>query len=102
LGGREYLDPIEYRIREFKYVDYLEPNLNVEWWTPFDPRLEVRLPDFYVYKQSVSDLINGAATSDEIIEYIAENRRTYAEPHNSILTLLDFVSSIGYVSSNAE
>lgn len=51
LGGRKYLSYDEYEIKNFKYEDYLAINLSVGWITPFDPRTEVRIPDYSSFKE---------------------------------------------------
>lgn len=94
IGGRDFIDSTEYRIRVFKYDNYLSPNLAVEWWTPFDPRTEVRLSDMSEYKTLMHQLINRNAEADEILETIECNKHLYTEARGDILTLRDFVGSL--------
>jgi hypothetical protein len=53
-GARGLLD-CEYVIEQMRYEQYNETNSKAGWVTPFDPRTECRLPDFYSFK---SDAIN--------------------------------------------
>lgn len=94
IGGRDFIDSIEYRIRVFKYDNYLSPNLAAEWWTPFDPRTEVRLSDMSEYKTLMHQLINRNAETDEVLETIERNKHLYTEARGDILTLRDFVGSL--------
>jgi hypothetical protein len=94
LGGRDFLDSTEYRIRNFNYEHYLEINLSASWMTPFDPRVEVRLANIFEYKTNVNALINEGSSNDDIFKYITENKHLYAEFQNEAITLLDFAGSL--------
>lgn len=94
LGGRDYLDPSEYRIRKFTYEDYINFNLSTGWWTPFDPRIEVRKHDFSTYKQQIRTLLQDDSSQQDVSQFILNNKDMYSENRNHILTLLDFVGSL--------
>lgn len=94
IGGRDFIDSTEYRIRTFKYEDYLSPNLASNWWTPFDPRTEVRLSDMSEYKILMHQLINRSTNVNEILETIESNKHLYAEARDGMLTLRDFAGSL--------
>lgn len=94
LSNRSFIDRTEYRIRNFTYDDYLNPNLKVEWWTPFDPRVEVRLSDMSVYKELINSLIRNQESDETILRYIISNRHMYAEEREDIHTLSDFTGSL--------
>ena len=94
LGGRDFIDTTEYRIRNFNYENYLNPNLSAAWWTPFDPRVDVRLSDMTEYKKLMSQLIEQDTPSEVLLKAIEDNRHLYVEDRQSILTLHDFVGSL--------
>jgi len=90
LGGREFLDSTEYRIRYFTYDAYIHPNLSAEWYTPFDPRCEARLADMSEYKNMVHSLTDEEA----IMKLISENKNMYSQPCERPVTLQEFVDKI--------
>jgi hypothetical protein len=58
LDHRDFLYPSEYFIEYWSYDDYLELNessLKRDWLTPFDPRTEIRNPEFHSYKKLVPE-----------------------------------------------
>jgi hypothetical protein len=55
LGGRNYLREDEYRLKEWKYDQYLEISHANGWYTPFDPRLHVRTADFADFKRKAKE-----------------------------------------------
>lgn len=50
--GLEHLYPDEYYIKDYTFKDYMEPNLEAGWVTPFDPRTHVRLADLSDFKNT--------------------------------------------------
>jgi len=94
LGGRDFIDTTEYRIRNFNYENYLNPNLSAAWWTPFDPRVDVRKHDFSTYKQQIRTLLQDDSSQQDVSQFILNNKDMYSENRNHILTLLDFVGSL--------
>ena len=80
-AGRDRLLDGEVKEREFTYAQYMEVNFSAGWITPFDPRTEVRLPDFGPFKQAVKRL-----APDEVMEYVRGNRHLYCKPRK-ILTV---------------
>lgn len=54
LGGRKFLSSDEYTIKSWKYEDYKTINFQVGWVTPYDPRIEVRIPDYFFFKEEVA------------------------------------------------
>ena len=77
LGGRNFLRGDEYEFKNWSYDDYLLINFENRWVTPFDPRTEIRVPDFGTYKKFVLDL----AAKDEAaaIAYIRANKHVYTK-----------------------
>ena len=95
LGGRDYLVDGEYRIRTYKYADYAKANLSANWFTPFDPRTELRLSDMSDYKKLIQEMTDKNATEEEMLLFIENSKRLYSEPRSNIVTLLDFAASTG-------
>jgi hypothetical protein len=91
LGGRDFIDNTEYRIRKFKYEDYLLPNLITAWWTPFDPRTDVRLSDMTEFKTLIKELIDKEESTKIVLEKIEQNRHLYLESRDNINTPNDFI-----------
>jgi hypothetical protein len=79
LGGRGYLADGEYFIKKMTYAHYLEINLQAGWYTPFDPRTEIRLCDFGTYKKKVREL---SAFPEKATAFIVENRAMYCAPRD--------------------
>lgn len=86
LAGRCWLDTDEYVLTDWKYEDYLEVNFEKGWVTPFDPRQEVRLPDFLDFKNRVMAIV--ATCVESALEYIHQNKDKYATPR-SIRTIIE-------------
>lgn len=78
LAGRKILDPAEYEIKEWKYSEYLEINFAEGWVTPFDPRIELRLADFFNFKKEVLGVLyaKGLTAAEE---YIKSNKHLYTK-----------------------
>jgi len=79
LGGRTYLRHDEYRLEAYTYEMYAEINFEVGFVTPFDPRTEVRVPDFTAFRQEVFQLY--ARNPAEAVAFIRQNKVRYARPH---------------------
>lgn len=79
----------EFEIQEFTYQEYDEINLQEKYFTPFDPRKEVRVADLANFKTRVSQLIEANKSP---IEFIENNRSLYAclrQPfHDSIRSMV--------------
>ena len=52
MFGRR-LEPDEYTVDEIPYAKFMEINLKKGWYTPFDPRAEVRRADFSHFKEMI-------------------------------------------------
>ncbi len=78
LGGRAYLRHDEYRIEAYTYEMYAEINFKAGFVTPFDPRTEVRLPDFGSFRQEALRLY--ARSSEAAVKFIRQNKFRYARP----------------------
>ena len=91
LGGREFLDTTEYRIRNYSYNDYINANLSADWITPFNPLTEVRLADTSEYKHVIRNVDN-----DKILKSIVDYQHLYKAPR-AIESLCDFAESYSKV-----
>jgi hypothetical protein len=87
LGGRRLLRGDEYRVKEFSYLDYTEPNLANGWMTPFDPITEIRLCEFGPFKREVGRLMK--ETPDLALPYILTNKHLYSATRD-----IDFIPQL--------
>lgn len=55
LGGRNFLREDEYFVTYWKYQEYIDIAPQNNWFTPFDPKIHVRLPDFSKFKQKAKE-----------------------------------------------
>lgn len=87
IAGRKILDPREFVVENWTYKEYLEINLSDKWYTPFDPRKEVRVNDFLAYKRLVEDFINKdpRPIEEEIRRFILDHyeAKSYTEPRSA-------------------
>ena len=75
LGGRDYLRNDEYVIWDFKYQDYLSYSIEKSFFTPFDPRKEIRIPNFYEYKKQCFTLTHN---KEELEKFIFSSKHLYS------------------------
>lgn len=61
----------EYVVQRYALEDYTRWN-PPRWLTPFDPRVEVRVPDFYAFKEEAQ------LRMDEV--WVQSNRHLYVQP----------------------
>jgi hypothetical protein len=79
IGGRAYLRHDEYIVETYTYEMYAEINFEKGFVTPFDPRTEVRVPDFTAFRQEVFRIY--ARSPEEAVAFIRQNKARYARPH---------------------
>jgi hypothetical protein len=79
IGNRTYLRHDEYIVETYTYEMYEEINFEAGFVTPFDPRTEVRVPDFTAFRQEVFRLY--AHNPDAAIAFIRQNKARYARPY---------------------
>jgi len=72
---RPYLYEEEYLISERIVNGYQEINFDRAYVTPFDPLIEIRLHDFYRYKQKVMEL--AAVDREAAIQYVWDHPHEY-------------------------
>jgi hypothetical protein len=89
LGGRKWLHKEEYTVKKWKYSDYTDISFENKWITPYDPRIEVRIPDYEAFKRNVQYcLTNGGEKAAE--EYIRKRHDTYTRERR-VLTIRDLI-----------
>ena len=64
----------EYVIEPMNYGMFLRANIKNEWYTPFDPRVEVRKADFFDFKEEVLSRVG----DEGIVDFIERNKARYA------------------------
>lgn len=70
LGGRKFFTDEEYQIQHWNYDEYLQVNLKNGWYTPYDPKTEVRIEDIKTYKEEVQKLIGTKALEKLAKKYV--------------------------------
>ncbi len=64
----------EYVIEHMTYEMFLRANIGQQWYTPFDPRVEVRKADFFDFKEEVLLRLD----DEGVVEFIISNKARYA------------------------
>ncbi len=81
----------EYRVQQITYAEYQQINTSANYFTPFDPRIEVRVADFAEFKSRVIEIIQ---SGNDPTEFVENNRHLYVRPrqahHDSIERLIEF------------
>lgn len=88
LGGRDFLYPEEYKIKEWKYKDYTDFAPENEWYTPFDPRTHLRIANLKEFKEKVKELCE--KDKKKALEWIESNSLLYKHLRK-FLTLEEFI-----------
>lgn len=101
-GERDFLYDEEIQYIDYKYANFVKPNFKNGWYTPFDPRTHVRIPDFFKFKEHVMQM--AAHDPNTAIEYIFDNQDSYLLPrtqkHDNITGILDIVDVAFSLSRN--
>ena len=71
----------EFKFEDMTYDMYLEPAPEKGWYTPFDPRTEVRLPNFLDFRDEAQTLF---VEGGDWRTFIAENRHRYCIPRTDV------------------
>lgn len=89
LGERTYLRADEYKISDWKYENYLEINHGNGWYTPFDPRIHLRTPDFAKFKQLAREKFS--ENPETAIQWILEHYDLFRQDRkiHGIYTIAD-------------
>lgn len=64
----------EYFIEDLTYLRMMKPRLESRYYTPFDPRVEVRSSDFGDFRDQVDKIIQ---KKQDPLEFIRQNRHVY-------------------------
>lgn len=86
LRGNSHLGDFEYAVFNKSYEDYMTCNPDVGFVTPFDPRTECRLPDFFNFKRTameVYEVHKNLSTSSSMYE--ALNFHNYGEMFENMI-----------------
>ncbi len=81
-AGRTELDPDEYFVKEYGYEHYTDLEPENGWFTPFDPRTEVRLADFGKYK--VAARLCYANNPDLLNMFVGMRKHWYCSPRDVV------------------
>jgi hypothetical protein len=86
----------EYCDESLTYLRMNTPRLDMKYYTPFDPRVEVRVADFAEFKANVENIIS---KGQDPIPFIAANRNAYTRPkrnhQETVETFADYWRSKG-------
>jgi hypothetical protein len=93
LGGRKYLREDEYILSNWKYSQYLEIAPENGWFTPFDPRVHVRTPDFAAFKEEVKLRFNHNPTA--ALQWLNNNFDKY-RTERIVHTISDLAENFGF------
>ena len=92
-GVRDFLYPEEITYHDYTYRRYRNANSRNGWYTPYDPRTHVRIPDFFDIKNKVRTMAE--VDPQEALAYLADHKHEYVVPrldrHNHISGILDSV-----------
>lgn len=81
LGGRDHLLPEEYSTMRCNFKFAQTVSFATWFLTPFDPRTEIRVPEFGSFKNEVAvQLKKKKKPEAEVVEYIMSNRQMYVLP----------------------
>jgi len=87
LAGRTRLETSEYRITEWTFDQYTNIELDKGWFTPFDPRIEIRNADFNPYKRQIREALSACRNEDDrdlLTRIIRNSKQDYASPRGDI------------------
>lgn len=101
LSGREYLKPSEYTLSPITYNALGSVNFDAGYVTPYDPRTEMRLSDFRIFKRTARQLHDDLSNPNRIrdaLKYINDNRSLYCITHRPYETIPEMVSHLGLLN----
>lgn len=94
-GTRDFLYPEEITYHNYTYRRYRTANFGNGWYTPFDPRTHVRIPDFFDIKNKIRTM--SEVDPKKALAYLADHNHEYVVPrkdrHNHISGILDSVTT---------
>jgi hypothetical protein len=83
--GRHEIHEEEYKVEKYTYSQWEEINTKAGWVTPFDPKTEIRIADFWNYKNSVP---NDELTAMKAICF-ARRKGVYSHCRSNVLHIRD-------------
>lgn len=86
LAGKNFLNADEYEIIPRTYNMYRSINIDADYVTPFDPLTEVRLPDFFEFKNQAIKIYKKNPIEGK--NFILKNRFIYCKKR-SVFTILE-------------
>lgn len=98
LSGRDYLKPSEYLLSPITYRALGSVNFDAGYVTPYDPRTEMRLSDFRIFKKTARQLrddLSNPHRETDAMTYITENRPLYCITHRPYETIPEMASHLG-------
>ena len=96
LGGRDFLYPEEYEVKEWTYDSYIEINHENGWYTPFDPRIHVRKADFLEFKKMARNKF--LTEPDKAAQWILNNVDLFRR-ERTVWTICDLIKEENFSSS---
>lgn len=98
LGHRNYLREDEFTLHRWKYDDYLEINGEAGWFTPFDPRTHIRLPEFNQFKarsKCLFEEVRLGVLNQEDFEALIRSQKFLYCVERSVTTPQSLIESMG-------
>jgi len=92
LASRNELHNEEYAIKDWRYEDYTVIEFKNCWVTPFDPRIECRLANFWPFKQKVLQIYKDEG-EEKAIWWIKNNKEQYCH-QRTINTVPDLANCL--------
>lgn len=102
MSGRAHLEESEYLITPFSFEALASPNFKVGFVTPYDPRSEMRLSDFRIFKKTALQRYRDDTNPNheqDALNYINSNRSLYSISHRPYETIAEMVAYLGVASS---
>jgi len=101
LGGRSWLRSDEYVVNKWTYADYKALNPAANWFTPFDPRSTIRLPDLKSFKDRMKKKFAELNDLGLLEAFILENHGEYAR-HRTLWTVSELAEKLGLSNATKE
>lgn len=76
-GERDFICDTEFELIPWKYSGYNSINIENGWFTPFDPRKEVRLSDMWFFRSLIDNHRRADAHDYDIIKFIVNNEEIF-------------------------
>lgn len=73
LGGRDYLHPDEFVLTNWKYEEYEEVSPQNNWYTPFNPKIHLRVADLSSFKKEAKEKFKTDPDTATASEWLLSN-----------------------------